>query len=217
MPTAPEGAATRSPFDRRQPQRSDQRRTAILAALDEHLKQTGFDALNIAEVAREAGVGRSAFYFYFENKAAAVAALLEPMHEALMAANTVLANTAEPPRSRVRDTLEAVARTAEEHRYLFEAMWEARGANSAVRDMWDAARESFVPTVAAVIAADRAAGRAPDGADAAVLASLLMELNDRLVERIIVGGPLTRRQLLEGAEAMWMGTIYGTIEAGESR
>jgi len=217
MPTAPEGAATRSPFDRRQPQRSDQRRTAILAALDEHLKQTGFDALNIAEVARAAGVGRSAFYFYFENKAAAVAAILEPMHEALMAANTVLANTAEPPRSRVRDTLEAVARTAEEHRYLFEAMWEARGANSAVRDMWDAARESFVPTVAAVIAADRAAGRAPDGADAAVLASLLMELNDRLVERIIVGGPLTRRQLLEGAEAMWMGTIYGTIEAGESR
>ncbi|BBX25290.1 TetR/AcrR family transcriptional regulator [Mycolicibacterium alvei] len=218
MPTAPQGAATRSLVDRRQPQRSDQRRTAILAALDEHLKQTGFDALNIAEVARAAGVGRSAFYFYFENKAAAVAALLEPMHEALLAANTILANTAEPPRSRVRDTLEAVARTAEEHRYLFEAMWEARGANNAVRDMWDAARESFVPTVAAVIVADRAAGRAPDGPDAGVLASLLMELNDRLVERIIVGGPLTRRQLLEGAEAMWMGTIYGTIgEAGESR
>ncbi len=218
MPTAPQGAPARSPFDRRQPQRSDQRRSAILEALDEHLRQTGFDALNIAEVARAAGVGRSAFYFYFENKAAAVAALLEPMHDALLAANTILANTTEPPRSRVRDTLEAVVRTAEDHRYLFQAMWEARGANGAVRDMWDAARESFVPTVAAVIAADRAAGRAPDGADPRVLASLLMELNDRLVERIIVGGPLTRRQLLEGAEAMWMGTIYGTVaETGASR
>lgn len=218
MPTAPQGAPARSPLDRRQPQRSDQRRTAILEALDEHLRQTGFDALNIAEVARAAGVGRSAFYFYFENKAAAVAALLEPMHDALLAANTILANTTEPPRSRVRDTLEAVVRTAEDHRYLFQAMWEARGANGAVRDMWDAARESFVPTVAAVIAADRAAGRAPNGADPRVLASLLMELNDRLVERIIVGGPLTRRQLLEGAEAMWMGTIYGTVaETGASR
>lgn len=218
MPTAPQGTPARSPVDRRQPQRSDQRRTAILAALDEHLRQTGFDALNIAEVAREAGVGRSAFYFYFENKAAAVAALLEPMHEALLAANTILANTAEPPRSRVRDTLEAVARTAEEHRYLFQAMWEARAANSAVRDMWNEARESFVPTVADVIAADRAAGRAPDGPEPRVLASLLMELNDRLVERVIMGGPLTRQQLLEGAEAMWMGTIYGTIcETGEAR
>ncbi|CQD20349.1 TetR family transcriptional regulator [Mycolicibacterium conceptionense] len=205
------GAPTRSPLDRRQPQRSDQRRAAILAALDEHLKQTGFDALNIAEVARQAGVGRSAFYFYFENKAAAVAALLEPMHEALLAANTILADTAQPPRTRIRDTLEAVLRTAEDHRYLFQAMWEARAANGGVRDMWDQARESFVPTVAAVIAAERAEGRAPDGPDPRVLASLLMELNDRLVERIIIGGSLARHQLLEGAEAMWMGTIYGTV------
>lgn len=203
------GAGVRSPIDRRQPQRSDQRRTAILAALDEHLRNTGFDALNIAEVARQAGVGRSAFYFYFENKAAAVAALVEPMYDALLAANTVLADTTRPPRDRVHDTLDAVLRTAEEHRYLFQAMWEARGANGAVRDMWDKARESFVPTVAAVIAAERADRRAPAGPDPRVLASLLMELNDRLVERIIVGGPLTRRQLLEGAEAMWMGTIYG--------
>lgn len=173
--------------------------------------QTGFDALNIAEVARQAGVGRSAFYFYFENKAAAVAALLEPMHDALLAANNILADTTAPPRARIHDTLDAVLRTAEDHRYLFQAMLEARGVSAAVRDMWDQARESFVPTVAAVIAAERASGRAPDGADAHVLASLLMEFNDRLVERLIIGGPLTRRQLLEGAEAMWMGTIYGVV------
>lgn len=208
---AQQGASVRSPIDRRQPQRSDQRRTAILEALDEHLMQTGFDALNIAEVARQAGVGRSAFYFYFENKAAAVAALLEPMHDALLAANNILADTTAPPRARIHDTLDAVLRTAEHHRYLFQAMLEARGVSAAVRDMWDQARESFVPTVAAVIAAERASGRAPDGADAHVLASLLMEFNDRLVERLIIGGPLTRRQLLEGAEAMWMGTIYGVV------
>ncbi|KWX21994.1 TetR/AcrR family transcriptional regulator [Mycolicibacterium wolinskyi] len=208
---AQQGASVRSPIDRRQPQRSDQRRTAILEALDEHLMQTGFDALNIAEVARQAGVGRSAFYFYFENKAAAVAALLEPMHDALLAANNILADTTAPPRARIHDTLDAVLRTAEDHRYLFQAMLEARGVSAAVRDMWDQARESFVPTVAAVIAAERASGRAPDGADAHVLASLLMEFNDRLVERLIIGGPLTRRQLLEGAEAMWMGTIYGVV------
>ncbi|CKI05260.1 TetR/AcrR family transcriptional regulator [Mycolicibacterium smegmatis] len=200
----------RSPTDRRQPQRSDQRRTAILEALNEHLQKTGFDALNIAEVARQAGVGRSAFYFYFENKAAAVAALLEPMHEALLAANNILADLTRPPRERIRATLDAVLRTAEDHRYLFQAMLEARGTSGAVRDMWDAARESFVPTVSAVITAERESGRAPDGVDPKVLASLLMEFNDRLLERLIIGGPLTRRQLLEGAEAMWMGAIYAS-------
>lgn len=198
----------RSAIDRRQPQRSDQRRTAILDALNEHLQKTGFDALNIAEVARQAGVGRSAFYFYFENKATAVAALLEPMHEALLAANNILADLTRPPRERIHNTLDAVLRTAEDHRYLFQAMLEARGASGAVRDMWDAARESFVPTVAAVITTERESGRAPDGVEPHVLASLLMEFNDRLLERHIIGGPLTRRQLLEGAEAMWMGAIY---------
>lgn len=200
----------RSPTDRRQPQRSDLRRTAILEALNEHLQKTGFDALNIAEVARQAGVGRSAFYFYFENKAAAVAALLEPMHEALLAANNILADLTRPPGERIRATLDAVLRTAEDHRYLFQAMLEARGTSGAVRDMWDAARESFVPTVSAVITAERESGRAPDGVDPKVLASLLMEFNDRLLERLIIGGPLTPRQLLEGAEAMWMGAIYAS-------
>ncbi|WP_083631699.1 TetR/AcrR family transcriptional regulator [Mycolicibacterium goodii] len=209
-------APVRSAIDRRQPQRSDRRRTAILEALNEHLRKTGFDALNIAEVARQAGVGRSAFYFYFENKAAAVAALLEPMHEALLAANTILADLSRPPRDRIHATLDAVLQTAEDHRYLFRAMLEARGASGAVRDMWEAARESFVPTVSAVITAERESGRAPDGVDPHVLASLLMEFNDRLVERLIIGGPLTRSQLLEGAEAMWMGAIYAG-EAGQTR
>ncbi|MGA5545980.1 TetR/AcrR family transcriptional regulator [Mycobacterium sp. NPDC051198] len=211
MPTAPQGAPARSPVDRRQPQRSDQRRTAILEALNEHLQKTGFDALNIAEVARQAGVGRSAFYFYFENKAAAVAALVEPMYDALFAANNILADATRPPRDRVHDTIEAVLRTAEDHRYLVQAMLEARGSSGAVRDLWDQARESFVPTVSTVITAERAAGRAPDGADPVVLASLLIEFNDRLVERFVLGGPLSRQQLSEGAEAMWMGSIYGTI------
>lgn len=209
---AQQGVNVRSPIDRRQPQRSDQRRAAILEALNEHLMNTGFDALNIAAVARQAGVGRSAFYFYFENKAAAVAALLEPMHDAIFAANNVLADTSADPRARIHDTLDAVLQTAEDHRYLFQAMLEARGSSSAVRDLWDEARESFVPMVAAVITEERTAGRAPEGTDPTVLASLLMEFNDRLLERTIVGGPLTRQQLLEGAEAMWMGTIYGVTK-----
>ncbi|WP_095533540.1 TetR/AcrR family transcriptional regulator [Mycobacterium aquaticum] len=209
---AQHGAQVRSRIDRRQPQRSDQRRAAILDALNQHLMETGFDSLDIAKVARQAGVGRSAFYFYFENKAAAVAALLEPMHDALMAANNILANTDKPPRTRIRDTIDAVLRTAEDHRYLFRAMLEARGTSGSVRDLWDAARESFVPTVSAVIAAERASGRAPAGADPVVLAGLLLEFNDRLLERAIVGGPLTRQQLLDGAEAIWMGTIYGATQ-----
>lgn len=107
-------------------QRSDQRRSAILESLDHHLKELGFEAVNIADVAGRAGV-RSAFYFYFDT--------------------------------------------------------------------------------------ERAAGRAPDGPDAELLAAMLLEFNDRLMERLTLGGTLSLEQRIEGAEAIWMRTIYGTTAA----
>jgi AcrR family transcriptional regulator len=97
----------RSATDRRQPQRSDLRRRAILESLDHHLRESGFDGLNIADVARRAGVTRSAFYFYFENKAAAVAALLEPMYDDGFVASDILTSTAEPPHWRRTPSLPA--------------------------------------------------------------------------------------------------------------
>ena len=198
----------RSPTDRRQPQKSDQRRSAILESLDHHLRESGFEGLNIADVTRRAGVTRSAFYFYFENKAAAVAALLEPMYDDGFMAGDLLTHTDQPPRLRIRAMLEALLDTVDQHRYLLQAMLEARATSAAIREVWDDARESFVPGVAAVIASARAGGGVPDAAPAAVVASMLLEFNDRLLERYTIGGRLSRDELLAGAETVWLGTIY---------
>ncbi|MBX7433197.1 TetR/AcrR family transcriptional regulator [Mycobacterium sp. Y57] len=210
----------RSPTDRRQPQKSDLRRSAILESLDHHLRESGFDGINIADVTRRAGVTRSAFYFYFENKAAAVAALLEPMYDDGFIAGDILTDTARTPRYRIRAMVEALLDTADQHRYLLEAMLDAKATSPAIRAVWDDARESFVPTVAAMIAAERRAGRAPDGPPTEVIAGMLLEFNDRLLERYTLGGPLTRDQLRDGAETVWLRTVYGDVGAlgaGEGR
>ena len=60
-----------------------------------------------------------------------------------------------------------------------------------------------------MIRAERAAGTAPDGVDATVLATVLLEVNDRLLERLTFGGPLIAQQLADGAAAVWLGTVYG--------
>ena len=187
------GLPVRSATDRRQPQKSDLRRNAILESLDHHLREVGLDGINIADVTRRAGVTRSAFYFYFENKAAAVAALLEPMYDDGFLASDILTATTRPPRDRIR------------------AMLEARATNPAIRRVWDDARDSFIPELSAMIADERAAGRAGDGPPTEVLAELLLEFNDRLLERYTVGGRLTRDQLVDGAEALWLGTLYGHV------
>ena len=198
----------RSPTDRRQPQKSDLRRVAILESLDHHLRESGFDALNIADVTRRAGVTRSAFYFYFENKAAAVAALLEPMYDDGFLAGDLLTSTAQPPRERIRGMLEKLLDTVDQHRYLLQAMLEARATNATIREVWDEARDSFVPIVAGMIGSERAGSAAPDGPPAEVLASILLEFNDRLMERYTTGGRLRRDELLAGAETIWLRTIF---------
>ncbi len=212
------GLPVRSPTDRRQPQKSDLRRSAILESLDHHLREFGFDGVNIAAFTKRAGVTRSAFYFYFENKAAAVAALLEPMYDDGFVASDILTGTSEPPRWRIRAMVEALLDTVEHHRYLLQAMLEARTTNPAIRQVWDDARESFVPAVAAMITSERDGGRAPDGPPAEILAAMLLEFNDRLLERYTIGGTLTRQQLSEGAEAIWLRTIYGHVDVtGQAR
>jgi len=199
----------RSRTDRRPPQRSDQRREALLTALNRWLQDTDLEAVNIAEIAKEAGVSRSAFYFYFENKAAAVAALMEQMIDETLAVNDLFTTTTESPHLRIQSMLDGLFAMQERHHHVFKAMLESRGAGGAVREIWDDARASFVDSVAAMIRAERAAGRAPDGLDAAVLASVLIEVNDRMLERLTLGGELTRTQLQDGAAAIWLSAVYG--------
>lgn len=193
----------RSPTDRRPALRSDERREAILDALDRWLKESSLDAINVAEITSQAGVTRSAFYFYFENKAAAVAALMERMVNETFAVNEEFTSGDGAPRERVYAMLTGLLDTCDRYRHVFSAMLEARGSSMTVRQIWDDARDAFVPSVAELIRAER------DTPEPEVLAAVLLEFNDRLLERFILGGRLTRTQLLDGAAAVWLSTIYG--------
>jgi AcrR family transcriptional regulator len=205
----------RSQTDRRPPQRSDYRREAILDALDTWLQETSLDAVNIAEISKQAGVTRSAFYFYFENKGAAVAALMERMVDETLVVNEHFTAGAESPTRRIYAMLDGLFAMRERHHHLFKAMLEVRGSSASVRDIWDGARESFTASIAEMIRADRAAGQAPDGVDPEVLATVLLEVNDRLLERLTLGGPLTSAQLKDGAAAIWLSSIYGITDLTE--
>jgi AcrR family transcriptional regulator len=195
---------------RRHAPRGDERRSALLTSLDEILREGGapLDSVNIAEISRRAGVTRSAFYFYFESKAAAVAALVEEMYAESLAAAAHLRHDA-APRENIEATIRDLFATWERHRHLFRAMLDARATSPAVRTLWESDRESFVAPLAAVIDDERAAGRAPDGVPSAALASVLLELNDRMLERLALGGRLEREELVETVVHIWTRSIYG--------
>jgi AcrR family transcriptional regulator len=190
--------------------RGDRRRTALLESLDHHLREGSLDSINIADISRRAGVTRSAFYFYFENKASAVAALMEEMYdESLLAAAQLRADGT--PAENIDAMVRGLFSAWDKHEHLFRASLDARATSATVRELWDNDRESFVPVVASMIDAERRTGAAPDGVDATALASVLLELNDRMLERLALGGPLEREQLVEAVVAVWLHTIYGEV------
>jgi AcrR family transcriptional regulator len=194
-----------------QPARGDRRRSALLESLDHHLRESSLDSINIADISRRAGVTRSAFYFYFENKASAVAALMEEMYDESFAAADLLLGDKGSPTANIEAMIRALFSTWDKHEHVFRASLDARATSATVRELWDADRESFVPVVAAMIEAERVTGAAPPGGDATALAGVLLELNDRMLERLALGGPLDREQLVEAVVTIWLHTIYGRV------
>jgi AcrR family transcriptional regulator len=196
--------------DQPTPARGDRRRTALLESLDHYLREGSLDSIHIADISRRAGVTRSAFYFYFENKASAVAALMEEMYDESFAAAEALRGGGTPAEN-IEAMVRALFSTWDKHEHLFRASLDARATSATVRELWDSDRESFVPVVASMFEAERAAGAAPAGTDATALASVLLELNDRMLERLALGGTLDREQLVEAVVVVWLHTIYGEV------
>ena len=80
-----------------------------------------------------------------------------------------------------------------------------------MRDQYDSFQESFVAVVTGVIEEERATGRAPAGVDARALATTLLDLNDRTLERVVrAPDGFDWDQHLEAVVHVWVASIYGS-------
>lgn len=202
--------------DRRSVNRGDVRRSALLRALDELLREQSLEQVNVAEVSRRAGVTRSAFYFYFESKAAAVMALMAELYDDASDATDRLVKAEGPPEQRIRAVVTTLFDAVDRTPHTYRALLEARATNPGVRETWDVGRAEFAGMVAEMIDRERAAGHATEGPDAAGLAAVLLDLNDHALERHALGGGPERAQHIDAITHIWMRSIYGTDAAAGS-
>ncbi|TIC86756.1 TetR/AcrR family transcriptional regulator [Nocardioides sp. GY 10113] len=196
--------------DRRAGARGDARRDALLGAFDELLRERSLEEINVAEISRRAGVSRSAFYFYFESKAVAVMALMADLYDEASATTAVLVSADGEPAERIRGVLERLFDSVDRTPHTYRALLEARAATPSVRETWDAGLADFAGRVAAMIRAERAAGRAAPGADADALAAVLLDLNNHALERHALGSGPPRAAHVEVLTSIWLRSIYGT-------
>jgi AcrR family transcriptional regulator len=201
-------------LDRRGPYRGDQRRSELLDALNDLLRDESLEDITVADIATRAGVTRSAFYFYFESKAAAVAALAAPLHDQV---SFLAAETLKPggnPRERFETQTRGLVQARQEHQHLYRAMLDARHANPAVKQAWDAGRESFIAPLAELIDTERATGNAPPGPDSRALATVLLELNDRALEPLAGTDTIALDDRIDALTTIWTRAIYGMEPTG---
>lgn len=204
-----------SRLDRRSPNRGDERRAALLTALDELLKDgVSLDDINVAHLSERAGVTRSAFYFYFENKFVAVMALLERMYDDVAIATDKLLDTRVDPTTRIHDVISRLFDSVDHQPYAYRALLEARASSATIREDWARGLAGFSEEIAAMITSERATGAAIPGVDADALAAVLLDLNDRAVERYALGGGPERAHHIDALTSIWVRAIYGS---GDSR
>jgi AcrR family transcriptional regulator len=162
--------------------------------------------VSIATVADEAGLGRSAFYFYFRGKHEAVTHLLSDIFVDQVTQVSAVIEAAGDPRDNLSKSLALVVESWCTQRTLFLAMLDARDADPATRTVWDAWLRRYEDFTANYIDDHR---RSP-GQDSRDLAHCLISLNERVLERHLrAGGDDTAAALHASLVHIWTATIFG--------
>ena len=169
----------------RRPQpRGEQRRIRLLEVLEQQLQLHPFAEVSIADVADAAGLGRSAFYFYFSSKHDAVTQLLGDLFEEEIDRVGEILYGSGDPQENIASGLAYIIDSWRERRTLLSAMLDARDGDADARLIWEHWLSRYEEFAGDFIARTAAI----DAAESRVLAHVLIAMNERALERHLRSG-----------------------------
>ncbi|WP_176562203.1 TetR/AcrR family transcriptional regulator [Mycolicibacterium palauense] len=196
--------------ERRKPYRGEERRAAILRALEDLLQQRSLEEIGVADISEAAGVKRNTFYFYFANKAVAVAALLSELFGEMFAGAIPFVEHDSDPADSVRIAIDNTVAAWHKHHLLYHAVLDASHSDAAVREFWNKWLSQFIEPVAATIDSERKAGRARPGPNSLSLASALISMNVTFLDSVGRSG-FTAEAAEEARQTLfhvWFSALY---------
>jgi len=194
--------------------KGDRTGQAIRDVVEALLAECPLSEITVDEIAKGAGLSRSAFYFHYESREAVLYALTEELTEQLYTSGTAwFRRTDESPRDALRRAATQTVALWRKHGPVLRASVRARDTDPRMREFWTAAGRRFIGAVAEQIERERDAGLAVAGPPSARrLASLLVTMN----EQACVNHSLTRRspkadtEFIEALCAVWTRSVYGS-------
>lgn len=191
------------------------RRALLLQALESQMAGKPLSEVNVEDVATEAGITRTRFYFYFDSKYEALAAALLDISDELVRAYLAPGSWfVRPVDTRPRVALElafqSVLKVWREHGPVLREVADLWNAVPTVREAYDSFIDRLVDLTAARIEAERAAGIAPHGPAARDLARGLLWGGERILTLWLIESrhALSVEGMFDTELALWMRTIY---------
>jgi AcrR family transcriptional regulator len=198
------------------PRKGDIREAQILDAADRLLASKPFTDLTMDDIARQAGLSRSALYFYFDSKEAVLAGLHQRIFEAMASTVDPITGGLEPTEDAMRHAVAQVCANWRSHPHALRTFHETAMVSREFGELWRSRLDRHVAILTGIVEAERAAGRAAPGPPppGALVSAWFWMLETQLYE--LFRRDHTRREeddLVETLTVLWFRTIGGVTSA----
>jgi AcrR family transcriptional regulator len=181
--------------------------SAVLAATEGLLSEgRAFADLRVEEIAKRAGISRTAFYFYFRGKRELLMRLTEGVAEILYGEAETWFGEPADGEAALREALARVLVVWNQHGVLLRAVVEASAYDEAIAAFWRAIMSRFVDASRARIEADAV----PVPAEPTAFA-LCWGTERACYQWLVEGNDFSDPRLLDGIVAMWTRTLYAGV------
>jgi TetR/AcrR family transcriptional regulator, ethionamide resistance regulator len=165
--------------------------------------------LKVEQIATRAGIGRSAFYFYFRDKRELLMRLSEGIAERLYAEADTWWSGEGDGATQLRSALERILVLYREHAVVLRAAVEASAYDETVGDFWRALVGRFVEATRRRIEEEQAAGRVGQLPAEDVSFALSWMTERAMYQRHVQGLDLADPAFVAGLVRVWSAAIYG--------
>lgn len=172
------------------------------------LEERPFRDLTIDEVAREAGISRTAFYFYFRDKHELLMAVTAEVAEALYQEADRWWHGRGDPDMLVREALSGVGAVYERHAPLLRVATEVSTYDEEVRRFWRSLVERFIAATADYLRREQRAGRVRH-LDPRSTAEALVWMVERTLYIEVATGDRSPDELVASLVPLWVAVLYG--------
>ena len=182
-------------------------RSDVIAAMTRLVETAPYRDLTVDEIARSAGLSRSAFYFYFRDKQDLLMAAAAELTDELYGEADRWWHGEGDPATLVREALTGVTSVYARHARLLGVAVEVSTYDDEVRVFWRALIERFIDATSDHLARERAAARLPDVEPRAAAESLVW-MAERICWVYLRDGERTVEEVVEQLCATWMAALY---------